>query len=253
MERDKKAEKVERHLYDALIFSISTICAFYLCHDQDWMPGYLGGKGDLKNSFVDLPFPKIDPMIPVFGFINLGYRFESLLLTLSDTTRKDFHEMFLHDVVTIFLFFGYLFGYMLAIGTMIILVHDLTDVPVHITKALISTKYDRFVPHSFLLGQALWVYFRLYCFSLIIYEILWVEYPEHRAQFNPFVSLNAAFLFTLLAMHCLWFYLFQKMNLTILSQTKLDEENTIIGEGGELGVNIAAQSQDKLAQTQSTQ
>lgn len=217
-ERNEKAAKVERHLYDAINFSLSTIVAFYLCLDQDWMPWYLGGKGDLlKNGFVDLPFPKVDRMIPVFGFINLGYRIESLILTLSDTSKKDFQEMFLHDLVTIFLFFGYLFGYMLSIGTMIIIVHDLTDVPLHITKALNSTVYDRFVPFTFILSQLMWIYFRLYCFPMLIRDLVFVEYPEQRAQFNPFVFLNAAFLLTLLAMHFLWFYMFQKINIKMLN------------------------------------
>ncbi len=132
--------------------------------------------------------------------------------------------MLLHDIVTIFLFVGYLFGYMHSIGTLIIFVHDLTDIPFQIAKAINTTVLHELAIYPFILGQLMWVYFRLFCLPLMIYELLQVEYASEYAQFQPFVRLNAVFLSMLVCMHILWFYMFMRLNLAHYRNYKnLDE------------------------------
>lgn len=132
----------------------------------------MGGSGDLlKHGLTNLPFVRlVDQAVPTFGFLSLGYRFESLLYTVwEQRDSKDFNEMLLHDIVTIFLFVGYLFGYMHSIGTLIIFVHDLTDIPFQIAKAINTTVLHELAIYPFILGQLMWVYFRLFCLPLMIY------------------------------------------------------------------------------------
>lgn len=69
---------------------------------------------------------------------------------MTDRGSSDFEEMLLHDVVTIFLSFSYLFGYIHAVGTVIYFLHDLTDVPVCLAKFLNSTIYKEFSIYVFL-------------------------------------------------------------------------------------------------------
>eukprot|EP00529_Nitzschia_sp_RCC80_P020562 CAMPEP_0113492620 /NCGR_PEP_ID=MMETSP0014_2-20120614/28174_1 /TAXON_ID=2857 /ORGANISM="Nitzschia sp." /LENGTH=400 /DNA_ID=CAMNT_0000386465 /DNA_START=18 /DNA_END=1216 /DNA_ORIENTATION=+ /assembly_acc=CAM_ASM_000159 len=52
----------------------------------------------------------------------------------SDTARGDFREMFIHHVVTNLLIFGSSFIRMTRVGSMVFIVHDLSDVPVDLSK-----------------------------------------------------------------------------------------------------------------------
>ena len=83
-EREKKASKIEKHIYDAGFFTLSTVNAYYFCMGADWCPWYLGGPGDLNKHLntSNLPFSPLDPYMPACGFYMLGYRFEALFTTI---------------------------------------------------------------------------------------------------------------------------------------------------------------------------
>ena len=59
---------------------------------------------------------------------------------------------------------------------------------------------------------------------MIIWEIMKHGYPEDRDQFNPFITLNVVFLTTLLAMHVIWFIMFQRVNLSILRKSQIEDK-----------------------------
>ena len=132
--------------------------------------------------------------------------------------------MLLHDIVTCFLCFGYLYSNFLPVGTMVIILHDIADILCHVSKAINVSIFTDFAPIPFLGCQLLWLWFRLYSFPLLIWEITKHSYPEDRAQFNPFITLNVVFLTTLLAMHVIWFMMFQRVNWSIIRKEFIDEK-----------------------------
>lgn len=83
-EREKKALKIEKHLYDITYFFGCVVVGYYFCMGQDWNPWYMGGQGDL-NKYLNnsnLPFTRLHPDVPAWAFLTLGYRFEALLTTI---------------------------------------------------------------------------------------------------------------------------------------------------------------------------
>ena len=87
----------------------------------------------------------------------------------------DFEEMLLHDAVTCFLFFGYLFSNLLPVGTLITILHDVCDIPFHLSKALHSTTYESLAAVPFIAGQLTWMWFRLFCLPMITYTVYHAE------------------------------------------------------------------------------
>ena len=132
--------------------------------------------------------------------------------------------MLLHDTVTCFLFFGYLFSNFLPVGTMVIILHDIADILCHVSKGLNVSIFTDLAPLPFIGAQLAWVWFRLYSLPMIIWEIMKHGYPEDRDQFNPFITLNVVFLTTLLAMHVIWFIMFQRVNLSILRKSQIEDK-----------------------------
>ena len=68
---------------------------------------------------------------------SFGLRLESLISHVFFSEHGgDFEEMLLHDLVTIFLFGGYIFSNSLAFGTMIVILHDASDIVMHTSKGM---------------------------------------------------------------------------------------------------------------------
>ena len=211
--------KVENHFYETIFYTTSAIVAWCIVKDEDWMPDYLGGKGHTINCLQDLPFVKYDRNLTTFAFVTFGFRIESLVShVLLKERGNDFMELLFHDIVTILLFVGYLYGNMMAWGTMIVIIHDLTDGPIHLSKGMYAMIFKDSAVVPFLLAQLLWAYLRLYCFAKIIYELLQGEYPEGREFFRPFLYMSAGFLCCLYALHWLWFLMFQRINLAVITK-----------------------------------
>ena len=77
-DRDEVAKKIEDHLMDSVVYGSFTVWGWFICKDQDWMPWFLGGQGQLENAFVDLSFSPVQAPLLFYGLVNFGYRFEAL-------------------------------------------------------------------------------------------------------------------------------------------------------------------------------
>ena len=105
------AIELEDHIVNTLGYGTFSIWAWYACKDEPWMPTFLGGKGNFAISAIDMPFINCNENLLTLGFANLGFRLESLFSHLVyHRDDNDFEEMLLHDCVTNFLFFGYIFS-----------------------------------------------------------------------------------------------------------------------------------------------
>ena len=93
------------------------------------------------------------------------------------------------------------------------MIHDVTDIPIQIAKAINTSIYERYSIYPFLFSQLMWLYFRLFCFPMMIYELATSAYPAEVSQFQPFIYLSSLLLSMLVCMHILWFYMFQRINL----------------------------------------
>ena len=58
--------------------------------------------------------------------------------------------MLLHDILTIAFYFGFLFGYLQQIGTLVIVIHDVTDIFIHLAKAINTSIYEPYSIYPFL-------------------------------------------------------------------------------------------------------
>ena len=198
------------------ICSVST--GFYLCKDQEWLPWYMGGHGTLELSFVNQPFYKIDPMVLNYGLVLLGFQLEQFChLLLVRKRESDYEEMLVHDMLTSFLYFGYLTPNLVPIGTVVLLLHDLTDIPMKMSKLWHEMGDNEIkVALFFFIGQVMWAWFRLFAFPMVIWSLHETDYQGSFAQFNSYFIFCKIFLCMLVCMHAWWFYLFMPINAKII-------------------------------------
>lgn len=153
--------------------------------------------------------------------IELAYHLDSFMTLVLNEPRKDFGEMFLHHFLTICLIvFSYVSNY-IRIGSLVMFVHDLAELPAGYTKFFVDLKGHS----SIILGGVTWLmitwfYTRCYVFPKdIIYVGSYLASRDNVApEFLNGISIFIGFLSALVALHYYWFMLFVKMVLHFMKK-----------------------------------
>ena len=171
----------------------------------------------------------------------------------SDTVRGDFQEMFVHHIITNILILGSSFFRLTRSGSMVFLVHDLSDVPVDLSKLANFLKWKRTTVACFTLMVVVWCLTRLGILPFVIYKSVLLEswqvcdsgvidpifYVCYRHIF--FVSMGL-----LIFLHLAWFTMFLKMGYVLVRKGEthdLSEHKS--GEDQQGGVSSSSSKKKK--------
>ncbi|KAL9182314.1 hypothetical protein ACHAXT_012966 [Thalassiosira profunda] len=143
----------------------------------------------------------------------------------SPTVRGDFREMMAHHLVTNALIFFSSYYRFTRIGSMIFLIHDLSDVPIDMSKLANFVKWKVTTIVCFAVMVLLWVVTRLTVFPFVICRAVLLESHEylvlkgtldpalHDAYYMLFYSLLGALVF----LHITWFLILLRIGWTLVS------------------------------------
>ena len=169
--------KIARHFYKIFMYLIFVVAAFFILRDYDYFPKYLGGHGQLKNMYL--------PGYPNAYYIKRTKEFNYLYLSSLATAiidffslisvygkQSDFKNMLLHHTCTVSLILSsYLTNYSNA-GSIVLFVHNISDLPNHITKLFLKIKVPKiFCNIAGILFMLSFIYFRIFAFSQVIFTI----------------------------------------------------------------------------------
>jgi len=154
---------------------------------------------------------------------SLGYHMMSTFKHMYDSwflVKKDFLEMLLHHILTMGLF---MFSYMInltKVGSLVMFLHDIADVPIALLKSVIETTFKKaIIPIGSGWLPIAWFYTRLWVFPQLIYHCFLVHpipmiFPNmnlegHRdallSHIHPMILFHALFLSCLFLLHIYWF------------------------------------------------
>ena len=212
--RKNKADMLGERIF-RLVINVTCVALLYkilLQEDCDFLSVYLGGTINQPTYFQNYPCMVLPEYLDDFYVFKLSYHFYELIYTLLlHRGRPDFPEYVLHHLMTwSLIFFSYSLT-MLPMGSIVMLVHDVTDLIVTLFKLTIDITplFVQFSIYSSMLAS--WVYFRLWYFPVhLIYHLYWECYTEKFS--NPrinFSMLNMLFAFIvgLACLHLFWFFL----------------------------------------------
>ena len=254
----KFGEYVFRLLYHFCI----TVVGFWYFSDKEWWDPERGGT---KNLFMGYPSHPIQPGMTWYYLVQSAYNLEALLSLVelsfvvrfhsfssgrfpvtvgwSETVRGDFQEMFVHHIVTNLLVIGSSWIRMTRAGSMMFMVHDISDVPVDLSKLANFLKWKVSTAICFATMVALWFYYRLVVLPFTIYKavlteaILVVEHDFVDAIFykcyQPFF---AVLIGLIIFLHLAWFGMFLQMGYLLLFK----------GETHDLTEHKKGEAQDRL-------
>ncbi|KAJ6652160.1 hypothetical protein lerEdw1_013144 [Lerista edwardsae] len=174
--------------------SLSTGIA--VLYDKPWF-------WDHRECWIGYPQQPLLPSIFAYYMLELSF-YLSLSITLPfDVKRKDFHEQIVHHAITIFLIcFSYCANY-IRIGTLVMVIHDVSDCVLELTKIFNYLKWRQICDFLFIVFSTLFLFTRLVVFP---YKVLYNTYYYSMELFQPFFGyyLMNALLMILQLLHVFW-------------------------------------------------
>jgi len=206
-----------------------------------------------KSLYINYPFQPVEPGMIWYYLVQCAYNAEAMISLLelslclefqsikyqcdnskwrfpikikwSESCRGDFREMFVHHVFTNLLVIGssyYRFHY---IGSMVFIIHDISDIPVDLSKLANFLKWKTTTTICFVGMCITWLLTRLYILPFIVWRSIIYESwlvcadgyipPMYYNMFKPiFVNL----LGVLILLHIYWFSLFIRMGLVLVQK-----------------------------------
>jgi hypothetical protein len=166
-----------------------------------------------------------------------------LVCRWSPTCRGDFREMAIHHVITNALIMTSSFFRFTRIGSMVFVLHDLSDVPVDMSKLANFVKWKTATTFSFIALLIFWVLLRLLALPLVIIKTVLYEGTVHMGTIplGPFyyhlayLTVFKILLLSIFFLHIVWFIILVRIALRLalkgeahdLSEHKKGEDHKI--------------------------
>jgi hypothetical protein len=230
--------KFGEYVFRLFFHSFISIVGVYYFWDKEWWK-----TGGTVTLFRDYPHQDIQAGMIWYYLIQSAYNLDAMMsllemslclqktsgilprLVWSSDCRGDFREMFIHHVITNLLVIGSSFFRFTRVGSMVFLVHDLSDIPVDLSKLANFLKWKISTIVCFITMVVVWCMTRLgvlpfVIYNSVLYETWWVCEsgvidPIYYAHYKPiFVILIGM----LILLHLAWFTMFLQMGWVIISK-----------------------------------
>lgn len=208
--------------------------AFYLCssfggvlalHDKPWFY-------DLREVWAGFPKQSLLDSQYWYYIIEMSFYGSLLFSVAADVKRKDFKEQLVHHWATLTLLsFSWCANY-IRIGTLVLLVHDASDVLLESAKMFNYAGWETTCNSIFVVFALVFVVTRLIIFPFWLIHCTWV-YPLD--QFEPFFGYYFfnVMLMVLLLLHVFWASLILRMVKKCLFGKLKGDERSDEEEGSE--------------------
>jgi ceramide synthetase len=217
-----------------LIFDVAfSFYGWKLLSVKEFTPPQLLGAGRIEECWLDPSLPNAGWDLRMYYQISMGYHLHSFVFhTFFTKRRNDFVEMLLHHLCTLYLiWFSYSFN-QLRSGSLIILLHDISDIPGHMVRIFVDSSYKEMTYISYALLLLLWGYFRLYVFPFVVLRSVLIDTTLFNPDGRPVpmeIEMFLLMLVILVILHSYWYGLFIKMGFTAKKTGKTED---IVGKIG---------------------
>uniref|UniRef100_A0A8C6ML49 Ceramide synthase 5 n=1 Tax=Nothobranchius furzeri TaxID=105023 RepID=A0A8C6ML49_NOTFU len=165
---------------------------------------------DLRKCWHNYPFQPLSPQQYNYYVAELAFYWSLMVSQFTDVKRKDYIMMFVHHLATILLITFSYTNNMLRAGTLVMCVHDTSDIFLEAAKLANYAKYQRLCDGLFVLFSFSFFLTRLVIFPFwIVYSVLFDSW-EIMGPYRAWWLLNGLLL-VLQTLHIIWFYLISRI------------------------------------------
>jgi len=256
---EERIAKFGEYVFRLIYHSSISIYGVYYFWDKEWWAASSkdGRSSGTMSLYQGFPYHPVEPGMAWYYLLQAAYNLDAMLSLLelsftvrlqspvgkalsgcksrwrspisigwSETVRGDFQEMMIHHVVTNLLVIGSSLCRLTRIGSMVFMVHDLSDIPVDLSKLANFLKWKWTTLSCFLSMVLVWMVTRLYILPFTIYRSILTQshyvlqeglpvilYVNYRHIFYVLVGL-------LILLHVAWFVMFLQMFATFVKKSE---------------------------------
>lgn len=221
--RQIKIKSVTKLLFDTFFYLTTAFLAYYLFSGEPWFPAMVGGHGKCTNIYDHYPnWPEAKRTeLEIFFMIQLGVHVFSVfeMIVIKRKSERKFYEYLLHHFMAASLIFFSMMCNEITAGTMILIVHDLSDIfiaairayfDMNIAKVKIGTTQKPYIVVPFVITSVfMWIYMRIIVFPFCLLANVYINKPTVHDDwymiYYPYLYL-LIMAFVLFGMHIYWTY-----------------------------------------------
>lgn len=244
--RRNQGNTLQKYFESAVKFIIYLVVTSYGLAVVSPKPWFL----DVKQCWTEY-FEPMAPEVHWYYVMELGIYTHFFVYHFFERRRKDFWEMLIHHIATVILIAGsYVTGHY-RIGTLVMLLHDTTDIFLEAAKVInyLCPAHPKLKPLTDLIFQIFALSFfvtRLVLFPFVVIRSLIKDAISETGAFPGDRSLTwlLGFLLVLLVLHIFWFYLICRMAYKMIvhgtvekderseDEDELDDSDAPVGANG---------------------
>ncbi|XP_061471230.1 ceramide synthase 5 isoform X2 [Rhineura floridana] len=205
-----------------LLFYLSAFtCGLRFLWSSPWL-------WDTRQCWYNYPFQPITSSLRYYYLMELSFYWSLMFSQFIDIQRKDFVIMFIHHLAAVVLIsFSYI-NNMVRVGTLVLCVHDVSDIFLEVAKLANYAKYQRFCDATFVLLCVVFLVTRLGIYPIRILNTTLFESWEIIGPFPSWWLFNGLLL-TIQVLHVIWFYYIIRIAYKALARGKVckDERSDV--------------------------
>lgn len=236
----ERITKFGEYVFRLLYHSAISAYGLWYFWDKPWW------NGDTLSLFRGFPNHEIQPGMAWYYLLQAAYNVDALIALLelsfvlkmykgmpriewSPTVRGDFREMMVHHLVTNALVVGSSMCRLTRIGSMVFLIHDVSDVPIDLSKLANFLKWKTATIACFVTMVLAWAVTRLYILPFVIYySVLTESHYVLEQGLPPLLYLTYRHFFyaliaVLILLHVVWFGVFLQIFYTIVQKNEVHD------------------------------
>lgn len=226
------ARKFSESIWKTLFYSVSFAWGFYLIASRDfvWALSFDAAFTHVPHLYMNPHL--IDGDIYYFYIFQIGFYAHSIYAhVFLETRRKDFAQMLLHHVATLALVAISFTTRFCAIGTVIVAMHDLSDVLFEIAKLYVYVKNELLANVWFAAWVLSWILLRLTYFPLFVLRASVYKSSSMLGSYPHYFTCSMM-LIILQILHIFWFFMIASMIVRLARGTAEKIEDTREDEEG---------------------
>lgn len=210
--------KIVECAWQLCYYTFAVFFGIYVLWDKPWVY-------DVNICWLGYPYMKVDADVWWYYVITLGFYWAMTLTHFLETRRKDFYQMFVHHIISICLIIFSFTCNFVRIGSLIILIHDIADIPLHMSKMLIYLKWKKLCDAVFALFSIVWIVTRCGIFPLYIVANT-LFYATSIVPMHPVYYIFNMLLCMLVLLHFFWTYFILRMIVSNAVTGKIEDDRS---------------------------
>ncbi|XP_040910216.1 ceramide synthase 5-like isoform X2 [Toxotes jaculatrix] len=179
---------------------------------------------DTRHCWHNYPFQPMSPGQYNHYVAELAFYWSLMFSQFTDIKRKDFIIMLVHHLATIILITFSYANNMLRAGTLVMCVHDASDIFLEAAKLANYAKYQRLCDGLFVVFSISFFLTRLVIYPFwIVYSVLFESW-EIVGPYQAWWLLNGLLL-VLQTLHIIWFYLITRIAIKAIFKGKVSKDD----------------------------